>query len=153
MAAAPRKTQEKLTGALHARRAPTLAFVDDDIAPWVTSPDGAWPSLELIDPNLDNGLAASWAAGQLYSPETLNNPDVDGQGGVVNGNFLYTKIEARSLTLHTQGAAEFPTGLPIGAFCWHFKSWHFDCVKPLENLASLHFIFWWSGSLTLNWTF
>ncbi|MEL6134993.1 MAG: lamin tail domain-containing protein, partial [Bacteroidota bacterium] len=38
-------------------------FVDyDDSAPWPTAPDGNGPSLELIDPSLDNTLAASWAA-------------------------------------------------------------------------------------------
>ena len=67
----------------------------DDNAPWVTSPDGSGPSLELIDPNLDNGLAASWAAGQLYSPETLNNPDVDGQGGDIVINEIMYRPEKR----------------------------------------------------------
>jgi len=34
----------------------------DDLAPWPTAADGNGPSLELIDPALDNGLPASWAA-------------------------------------------------------------------------------------------
>jgi hypothetical protein len=34
----------------------------DDSAPWPTSADGSGPSLELIDPSLDNRLPASWAA-------------------------------------------------------------------------------------------
>jgi len=33
----------------------------DDVAPWPTSPDDGGPSLELINPVLDNGVAASWA--------------------------------------------------------------------------------------------
>ncbi len=34
----------------------------DDISPWPTEPDGNGPTLELIDPNFDNSLAASWGA-------------------------------------------------------------------------------------------
>jgi hypothetical protein len=34
----------------------------DDVAPWPTEPDGDGPSLELLDPSLDNALATSWAA-------------------------------------------------------------------------------------------
>ncbi len=34
----------------------------DDVAPWPTEPDGNGPSLELINPNLDNTLAQSWSA-------------------------------------------------------------------------------------------
>jgi len=34
----------------------------DDVAPWVGSPDGNGPSLELKDPTLDNSLAESWGA-------------------------------------------------------------------------------------------
>jgi len=34
----------------------------DDLAPWPTAPDGTGPSLELLDPALDNSLPGSWAA-------------------------------------------------------------------------------------------
>jgi len=34
----------------------------DDVAPWPTSPDGGGKSLELLNPALDNALAASWGA-------------------------------------------------------------------------------------------
>jgi len=34
----------------------------DDVAPWPTEPDGQGPTLELIDPYLDNTLASSWQA-------------------------------------------------------------------------------------------
>jgi hypothetical protein len=34
----------------------------DDVAPWPTAPDGLGPTLELINPGLDNALAQSWAA-------------------------------------------------------------------------------------------
>ena len=34
----------------------------DDNAPWPTEPDGNGPSLELINPNLDNTLAQNWSA-------------------------------------------------------------------------------------------
>ena len=33
----------------------------DDIAPWPTEPDGTGPTLELIDPSLDNALGENWA--------------------------------------------------------------------------------------------
>lgn len=36
--------------------------VYDDVPPWPTSPDGAGPSLELIDPLLDNSQANAWLA-------------------------------------------------------------------------------------------
>jgi hypothetical protein len=34
----------------------------DDTAPWPLTPDGMGPTLELINPGLDNALAQSWAA-------------------------------------------------------------------------------------------
>lgn len=34
----------------------------DDSAPWPTAPDGTGPTLELIDPNLDNSDGANWQA-------------------------------------------------------------------------------------------
>jgi hypothetical protein len=34
----------------------------DDTAPWPTEPDGNGPTLELINPGLDNALAQSWKA-------------------------------------------------------------------------------------------
>jgi hypothetical protein len=60
----------------------------DDVAPWPAEPDGSGESLELIDPNLDNSAAASWAPGQLYTPGRVNAPDVSGVGGDV----VFTEI-------------------------------------------------------------
>lgn len=34
----------------------------NDIAPWPTEPDGTGPTLELINPSLENDMAANWAA-------------------------------------------------------------------------------------------
>jgi len=34
----------------------------NDISPWPTEPDGTGPTLELINPNLENDMASSWAA-------------------------------------------------------------------------------------------
>ncbi len=34
----------------------------NDVAPWPTEPDGNGPTLALVNPTLDNSLAASWAA-------------------------------------------------------------------------------------------
>lgn len=42
----------------------------DDAAPWPTEPDGNGPTLQLIDPNLDNSQGASWQA----SPNTGGSP-------------------------------------------------------------------------------
>ncbi|MCC7430764.1 lamin tail domain-containing protein [bacterium] len=44
-------------------------------APWVTSPNGNGPSLELFDASSDNNLPQSWAA----------SPDSNGTPGAVNG--------------------------------------------------------------------
>jgi hypothetical protein len=61
----------------------TGALVDfveyDDIAPWPTEPDGNGPTLELINPNLDNALASSWHAS--ISPQAPN-----GTPGAINSS-------------------------------------------------------------------
>lgn len=47
-----------------------------DAAPWPTEPDGNGPSLELIDPSLDNSLGTSWVASVMggtpgtYEPQS-----------------------------------------------------------------------------------
>ncbi|HEX04214.1 MAG TPA: T9SS type A sorting domain-containing protein, partial [Bacteroidetes bacterium] len=42
-------------------------FVEyDDLDPWPTEPDGNGPTLELIDPEFDNGLAESWQASENH---------------------------------------------------------------------------------------
>lgn len=47
-----------------------------DTAPWPTAPDGAGPSLSLLDPNLDNNVGTSWAASLINggSPGAENFP-------------------------------------------------------------------------------
>jgi hypothetical protein len=47
----------------------------DDVPPWPTAPDGLGPSLELIDPELDNALADSWgpSSADWGSPGTANS--------------------------------------------------------------------------------
>lgn len=50
----------------------------DDLAPWPTAANGTGPSLELINPALDNTLASSWAA-------SLTPPD--GTPGTVNSRY------------------------------------------------------------------
>ncbi len=46
-----------------------------DVAPWPTTPDGFGPSLELLDPALDNSLAENWAASaaQFGTPGVQNS--------------------------------------------------------------------------------
>ena len=47
----------------------------DDAAPWPLAPDGSGPSLELINPTLDNNAGASWAAstGNYGTPGAQNS--------------------------------------------------------------------------------
>ena len=46
----------------------------DDAPPWPTEPDGNGPTLELINPNLDNSLAVSWSAStENGTPGTQNS--------------------------------------------------------------------------------
>ena len=65
-------------------------FVEyDDTSPWPTSPDGTGPSLELINPLLDNELASSWdpsvpvggTPGVQNSVYTLNAHPICNEGG------------------------------------------------------------------------
>jgi len=45
----------------------------DDSDPWQEEPDGDGPTLELINPNLDNALAENWAASEEHgSPGSIN---------------------------------------------------------------------------------
>ena len=51
----------------------------DDEPPWPPEPDGNGPTLELIAPALDNGVAASWAASTGYgTPAALNSVTTTG---------------------------------------------------------------------------
>ena len=54
----------------------------DDSDPWPEDPDGNGPTLELINPNLDNALAENWAASEGY-----------GSPGGMNTSFLSTKSQ------------------------------------------------------------
>ncbi len=49
----------------------------DDKYPWPTGPDGNGPTLELINPALDNALASSWASSSGH-----------GTPGMINGTFV-----------------------------------------------------------------
>ena len=52
----------------------------DDDPPWPEEPDGNGPSLELIDPALDNSLAANWAASAGYgSPGSINSASLSNE--------------------------------------------------------------------------
>lgn len=62
-----------------------------DIAPWSLGPDGLGPSLSLIDPELDNSLASSWA------PSTQAN----GTPGQPNGLTLVNQAPQVSITAPT----------------------------------------------------
>ena len=53
----------------------------DDVAPWAGSPDGNGPSLELIDPTLDNTLAESWGASNGDPTPAAENSIFGGEVG------------------------------------------------------------------------
>jgi len=49
-------------------------FIYDNISPWPTEPDGNGPTLELINPSLDNVLAENWVASINHgTPGTVNS--------------------------------------------------------------------------------
>ncbi len=75
----------------------------DDNSPWPTEPDGNGPSLELINPLLDNNAGTSWGTGQPYTPGAANHPIIF----VAEPDFLRTSgifTEGFSLTLTRQSA-------------------------------------------------
>ncbi len=55
----------------------------DDKAPWPVEADGNGPTLQLISPNLDNTLAASWEA-LPATPAALNGTNTGQQNQVIN---------------------------------------------------------------------
>lgn len=69
-----------------------LSFTYDDIAPWPETPDGAGPSLEIIDPLGDPNHPLNWRASALDggSPGSSGNPfllgDYDLSGAVEKGD-------------------------------------------------------------------
>jgi hypothetical protein len=62
----------------------SLQYDDDD--PWPTEADGNGPSLELINPDLDNSLSESWAA-------STDN----GTPGILNSTYQVLKSDDVSL--------------------------------------------------------
>lgn len=60
----------------------------DDEAPWPADADGGGFSIELVDVQVDNGLADSWGLGQPYSPGAANDSRVQG----VNSDLVITEI-------------------------------------------------------------
>ncbi len=72
-----------------------IDFVEyDDEDPWPTEPDGNGPTLELIDPNLDNAQASSWDAcaapgAEHGTPGLLNN---DCSLGVDDFNYITVSV-------------------------------------------------------------
>jgi len=73
----------------------------DDTSPWPTEPDGNGPSLELVDPGLDNDSYASWLA-------STNGPP-GGTPGIQNsvfGSFSSAKIVINEIMYNPPGAEE-----------------------------------------------
>ncbi len=70
----------------------SVSYDDDD--PWPTAPDGNGPTLELIDPELDNTLGQNWQASENHGTPGEENsnqsqPDItDLRASVVGENIL-----------------------------------------------------------------
>ncbi len=58
----------------------------DDTDPWPSEPDGNGPSLELINPEMDNSLASSWSASSDF-----------GSPGEANTSFQTVEIDQKSI--------------------------------------------------------
>jgi len=54
--------------------------------PWPTAPDGNGPTLELIDPNLDNCVAENWQASNGYGTPGKPNSDPNSSANRSDGN-------------------------------------------------------------------
>lgn len=65
----------------------------DDRSPWPIEADGFGPSLELINPALDNSLGSSWGIGQPYTPGAPNNPATASGGDIVITEIQYNPIK------------------------------------------------------------
>ncbi len=73
-----------------------------DVAPWPVAPDGTGPSLALIQPDLDNRLASSWAA----------STTAHGTPGQPNGLALTNQAPLVSITTPAANAT-FAQGTPV----------------------------------------
>ncbi len=62
----------------------------DDAAPWPTSPDGMGPSLEFIDPALDNNIGSNWRASGLNTGKTYSGAAVFASPGAAFATLNYS---------------------------------------------------------------
>lgn len=77
----------------------------DDDAPWPAAPDGMAGSLSLVDPSLDNNVAASWRV----SPTLLGSPgatNVVFDSGDVNGSGTVDDADVVALLIHVAGVVD-----------------------------------------------
>lgn len=78
------------------------AVAYDDAPPWPVEPDGGGPTLELLDPALDNALGTSWAASFAH-----------GTPGAVNS--VVIGVEPTDTPTHTRLESVFPS--PFNPTC------------------------------------
>ena len=107
----------------------------DDTLPWPTTPDGSGPSLELIDPALDNSLPESWQAsgaaggtpGAANSNDTQTPCDTSVPGLIIN-EINYNS----SITFNPEDWVELynPTGNTIDLEDWLFQDEASDFTMP-----------------------
>jgi hypothetical protein len=111
-----------------------------DLPPWPTSPDGSGPSLELIDPALDNSLAASWQASALAdgtpgAPNSSQTPPVSCDSTVPA--LVINEINYNSaLTFNPEDWVELynPTGSAINLQNWSFQDETANFVIPAGTI-------------------
>lgn len=84
-------------------------FIYDDIAPWPTSPDGAGPSLEIINPLGDAASAANWRASTVAG----GTPGANGRPGDYDNNGTVQQQDYNSWTISFGQSVE-PTTLADG---------------------------------------
>jgi hypothetical protein len=96
----------------------------DDEDPWPTEPDGNGPTLELINPNIENNLGENWAASENHGTPGEINSNYTGSGDNVNPeitsilggypNPLYLKSNSRKeTTVRFSIKNDAPTNLSI----------------------------------------
>ncbi len=75
----------------------TIDLVDyDDAAPWPTAADGDGPSMELLNPALDNNVGSNWFASVTFQDTLVGNDSVFATPGVVSiittGNLAFEVV-------------------------------------------------------------
>jgi hypothetical protein len=91
----------------------------DDSAPWPTEPDGGGPTLELINPGLDNALASSWKSSCTpHGTPGIQNCNFVSVREIIPGNHSLS-IRVLPNPFHNSARIVLETGLTVthGELC------------------------------------